>query len=69
MRKIRNRMPETYQLVFCPMGEIWNLDKDSEDLRNINSIKDNSALVNSAIADYTNDTNLVNLLREKAPLA
>ena len=68
VRKIRNRMPETYQLVFTPMGAIWKLDGNSEEFKNIRSLKENSALINSAIADYSSPPNIVRLLHDKAPL-
>ena len=69
VRKVRNRLPNTYQLVFTPMGEIWKLDPDSEEFKNLRSLKENSALVNAAITDYGQVPAMLRLLQEKAPLS
>jgi hypothetical protein len=69
VRKVRNRLPATYQLVFTPMGEIWKLDPNGEEFRNIRSMQENSALVNASIQDYSQPQAIARLLQEKAPLA
>jgi hypothetical protein len=68
VRKVRNRMPNTYQLVFTPVGEVWKLAPDSEEFQNIRSLKENSVLVNASIVDYTQAPAVLRLLQEKAPL-
>lgn len=68
VRKVRNRMPETYQLIFTPMGQVWKLDHASDEFQNIRSVKENGALINASIADYTNPPALKQLLEEKVPL-
>ena len=69
VRKVRNRLPNTYQLVFIPMGEIWKLDSNGEEFGNIRSIQENSALINASIQDYSQPQSILRLLQEKAPLA
>ena len=69
VRKIKNRMPETYQLVFSPVGEIWKLDPTSEQFQNIRSVKENSSLINASLLDYAQAPAILRLLQEKAPLA
>ena len=69
VRHVRTSMPDTFQMIFAPTGEIWNLDPESDRFKNIRSIKENGCLINTAIADYTNPASVLKLLREKAPLA
>ena len=68
VRKVRNRMPNTYQLIFIPMGQVWKLDHASDEFQNIRYVKENGALINASIADYTNPPALKQLLEEKIPL-
>ncbi|MEE8395788.1 MAG: hypothetical protein V3S29_07005, partial [bacterium] len=67
VKKIRAKMPETYQMVFAPFGEIWNLDPSQDRYKNLQVLKENSCLVNAAIADYTDPQSMARLLSEKAP--
>ncbi|HEX9843039.1 MAG TPA: hypothetical protein VGC20_09830, partial [bacterium] len=68
VKKVRTNMPETFQLVIMPFGEAWRYPPDSADLKNLRSLKDNSALVNSAIFDLQEPQAMLRLLAEKAPL-
>ena len=68
VKKVRTNMPETFQLVIVPFGEAWKYPPDSADLRHLRSLKDNSALVNSAIFDLQEPQAMLRLLAEKAQL-
>ena len=61
-------LPEAYQLVFAPLGEFWKLDPGDEAFRNVNALKENCTLINSAITDFTESANVAKVLQEKAPL-
>ncbi|MBI4082819.1 MAG: hypothetical protein HY423_09430, partial [Candidatus Lambdaproteobacteria bacterium] len=58
-----------FQLVFTPVGEIWNADPAGELFKNVRSLKENSALVNTALHDLTTPSSMLRLLQERAPLS
>ncbi|MBI3993552.1 MAG: hypothetical protein HY342_09775, partial [Candidatus Lambdaproteobacteria bacterium] len=68
VKKVRTNMPDTFQLVIMPFGQAWRYAPDSPDLKNLRSLKDNSALVNSAIYDLQEPRAMLRLLADKAPL-
>jgi hypothetical protein len=69
VKKVRTTMPDSFQLVFTPVGEIWNADPASELFKNVRSLKENSALVNTALNDVSTPNSMLRLLQERAPLA
>ena len=68
VRRIRANMPETYQLVLMPFGEVWKHDAESPDYQNLASIKEHSALVNAALGDLASPHSMLRMLYEKVPL-
>jgi hypothetical protein len=67
VKKVSARMPDAYQMILTPMGEIAKLPPESPALKNILALKERVALVNSFIIDYSAPRNMLQLLQEKAP--
>ena len=68
VKKIRKLMPETYQLMITPFGNMAETDQADPIFRNLQSLKDNCTLVNASIGDFTDPSAMTTVLREKAPL-
>ena len=68
VNKIRKLMPETYQLMITPFGNMAETDRADPIFRNLQSLKDNCTLVNASIGDFTDPSAMTTVLREKAPM-
>ena len=67
VKKVYNKMPDAYQIVFCNMGDIARLPANSPALANIMAIKERATLVNAWIVDYSEPKAMLRVLQEKAP--
>jgi hypothetical protein len=69
VKKIRALLPETYQLVFTPFGDLGSVDPASPYYRNLLALRDHCTLVNATLGGISEPTGMLRVLREKAPLA
>jgi|GEM_PF-1783443 len=69
VKKIRSLLPETYQLLFTPFGELGAVDHATPYYRNLLALKDQCTLVNAALGNISEPAGMLRVLREKAPLA
>jgi len=67
VKKIRKLMPDTYQLMITPFGNMAETDRGAPIFRNLQSLKDNCTLVNASFGDFTDPSAMTAVLREKAP--
>jgi len=68
VKKIRSLLPDTYQLLFTPFGDLGSVDHGSPFYRNLLALKDHCTLVNAAQGGVSEPTGMLRVLREKAPL-
>jgi hypothetical protein len=69
VKKIHTLLPETYQLLFTPFGDLGAVDQRSPFYRNLLALRDHCALVNATLGGVSEPTGMLRVLREKAPLA
>lgn len=68
VKKIRNLLPETYQMVITPFGQLGEMDRASQLYKNLLSLKDNCTLINADIGSFDDPSAMLKVLQEKAPL-
>ncbi len=69
VKKIRNHLPDTYQLVIAPLGDLGSVDRASPYFKNLLSLKELCTLVNADLGNIGEPANMLKVLREKAPLS
>jgi hypothetical protein len=69
VKKIRALLPQTYQLLFTPFGDLGSVEHGSPYYRNLLALKDHCTLVNAALGHVSEPSGMLRVLREKAPLA
>ncbi|MDH4224810.1 MAG: hypothetical protein OEW12_04090 [Deltaproteobacteria bacterium] len=69
VKKLKARLPGSYQMVFATLGETWAMDPSGEEMANIRSLKDHCALINATLLDGESTAPLLALFQEKIPLA
>ncbi len=68
VKKLRALMPDTYQLLFTPFGELAEVPRERPYFKNIAALKEHCALVNTSFGHVDDAPGMLKVLREKAPL-
>ena len=68
IRKLKEQSPESYLMVLAPCGKIWELPENSPRAVQIRAIKNECALVNTSLGDYTDVNTMQKMLAQKVPL-
>jgi septal ring factor EnvC (AmiA/AmiB activator) len=69
VKKLRTLLPQTYQLLITPFGELGGLQPGAPLFRNLAALRDHCTLVNATLGHVAEPAGMLRLLREKAPLA